>query len=699
MPTHSTPADAGYRSAPAGRLTMRIALLAVLYIISGRLGLSLAHIQENATLVWPPTGLSLAALILFGQRMWPGVFIGALVVNLSMGSSLGIGLGIAVGNTLEAVVGALLLDRLTGFDPRLARIRDVVAFFLIGVLGCTLASATVGVTTLVGAGAVAPEAAADVWLVWWLGDAGGAMVVAPFLLVAWAGVPPWRELLRRPETWGVFLAVATTTTVAWSGRLPPEWAFAVSSLPFPFMVWAGTRLGPRGAVTTLLIASMAAVAGTATGHHLFTVDEIHSQMLLLWAYVFNLATVALLLAGAVAEREAAVQQGISEREQRLAEALARNQLEHKLHESERLRSLGLLAGGVAHDFNNILVPIRGNAELLGLSHELDPEEREMAKDIELAAVRASELCQRLLAYAGQAPSTSVAVDLGQLLEELRKLLRSTISKKVRLKVDAPYSLPAVHGDPSLLRQVFMNLVLNGAEAIGDALGTVLVRATPTQDAVVVEVVDDGPGMDTETRERIFDPFFTTKFAGRGLGLAAVRGIVDTHGGEISVHSAPGEGTRFVLRLPVSAASEPEPVPPHLAPPPRPEPVRDVARVLVVDDEQAVRDLVVAVLEDDGFAIEVAEHGRQAVEVVRRLGDQLTAVVMDMTMPEMGGAEAIEHIRALQPALPVLLMSGYSEDSVSALAPDGFLSKPFAVADLRQALGQLLPASDRAAQAQ
>jgi PAS domain S-box-containing protein len=372
----------------------------------------------------------------------------------------------------------------------------------------------------------------------------------------------------------------------------------------------------------------------------------------------------------------------------------RRQLEQHLQQVQKLESLGVLAGGIAHDFNNLLVGMLGHAGL-ALS-EIPPGSplRERIQQIETCALRAAELTNQMLAYSGKGRCVVEPTDLTLVVREMSNLLETAISKGARLDLHLAEPLPAMLADRTQLRQVVMNLITNASDAIGAGVGTITVTTgtmiatreylaqaytSGSSDAgeyVFLEVRDTGCGMDAETQQRIFDPFFTTKFSGRGLGLAAVLGIVRGHRGVVRIQSAPGTGTTFRILFPASAgvvalpASKPE----HVG-------ARKHARVLVVDDESSVRAIAREALSRAGFTVLVAEDGPEAVERVKDDHQSIDAVLMDMTMPGMNGVDAMRAMRHLVPGLPVVITSGYSEQEAQERCGDdtftGFVQKPFA----------------------
>jgi signal transduction histidine kinase len=390
-------------------------------------------------------------------------------------------------------------------------------------------------------------------------------------------------------------------------------------------------------------------------------------------------------------------------ERELAEE-ERQKVQVKLLHAQKLESLGVLSGGVAHDFNNLLVGILGNAGLALQELADDSPVRQTIRDIEASALRAAELTRQLLAYAGKGQFVVQPVRVAQLVEEMGNLLGSAVHKAARLVFDFGDGVPLVEADPIQLRQVVMNLVTNAAEAIGVGSGTITVRTgqmAATREYLAdaqlgpglaegayafVEVEDDGHGMHPATLARIFDPFFTTKFTGRGLGLAAVLGIVRSHRGAIKVTSAPGRGTRVRVLLPPAAAQA------AVAAPVEREP-QGAARggtVLIVDDEETVRRVAQRILEAAGFTVRTATGGIEAMRSLREAPGAVDLVLLDMTMPDMSGAQTLTELQRIRPGIRVVLSSGYTqeesglEDRVSA-----FIQKPYRPADLVSAIRRAL----------
>ena len=391
-------------------------------------------------------------------------------------------------------------------------------------------------------------------------------------------------------------------------------------------------------------------------------------------------------------------------EQRLA-------LERKLLDAQKLESMGILAGGIAHDFNNLLAAILGNANLAQM--QLAATETKVAgylKNIEKTSMRAADLCKQMLAYSGKGRFAMQALDVNEVVRETLELLEVSITKKAALRVELRHGVPKVHADATQLRQVIMNLVINASEAIGENSGMIRVRtglvypdANYFADAYVagemlpgeyvfVEVSDTGCGMPQETQKRIFDPFFTTKFTGRGLGLAAVLGIVRGHKGALKLSSEVNKGSLFRFLLPL-AATPPAVSGTGLSAETPTQTWIGKGTVLIVDDDPTVRAVIARMLESFGFNVLQAVDGRHGVKVFRENSSEIQAVVLDMTMPNLNGREALEQMRAIQQDAKILLVSGFSENCASGTpdgrGPDGFLQKPFKPDELKAKLQAIL----------
>jgi len=382
-------------------------------------------------------------------------------------------------------------------------------------------------------------------------------------------------------------------------------------------------------------------------------------------------------------------------------------LEEHIRHVQKLESLGVLAGGIAHDFNNLLMAILGNADLALLALSPASPARQNIEEIGTASRRAAELCRQMLAYSGKGRFVVEKLDLSELVREMANILEVSVSKKATLRCHYPEGLPAVEADATQVRQVVMNLITNASEALGERPGVISISTgamacdraylldsvsgtdLPAGRYVFLEVSDSGCGMDAETQRRIFDPFFTTKFTGRGLGLAAVLGIVRGHGGSIRVRSQPGKGTTFTVLLPALDT----PARPTEKPMAAPQPWHGDGTVLLVDDEPGVRRVGEEMLEVLGFRVLTAADGVEAVHVFRQHADAIACVILDLTMPRMNGEEAFRELRRIRGDVRVVLSSGYDEQDVTRRffgeGPTGFVQKPYTVDLLREVVQRAL----------
>ncbi len=399
-----------------------------------------------------------------------------------------------------------------------------------------------------------------------------------------------------------------------------------------------------------------------------------------------------------------VMRDITERKRAEEERLA---LERQVQQAQKMESLGVLAGGIAHDFNNLLVGVLGYSDLALDTLEAGAPARNHISGVIKAAMRAADLAKQMLAYSGKGRFVVEALNLNELVTEMTSLVEVAISKKVVLKYEFAEGLPAIEADGTQIRQVVLNLITNAAEAIGDASGAVsiitgaadcdrehLKGAYPDENVppgfyVFIEVSDSGCGMDEQTIARIFEPFFTTKFTGRGLGLAAVLGIIRGHNGALKIYSEPGKGTAFKALFPALAG-------PAAAEDEESDTEQDRnagGTILLVDDDETVLAVGKQFLERAGYKVLTAHDGRAALEMFQRHQDGIAAVILDLTMPNMDGDECFHELRRLCTNVRVILSSGYNEQELrqrfAGRGFAGFIQKPYRqselIAKLRDAL--------------
>lgn len=382
-------------------------------------------------------------------------------------------------------------------------------------------------------------------------------------------------------------------------------------------------------------------------------------------------------------------------------------LERQIMQTQKLESLGVLAGGIAHDFNNILMAIIGNVDLALLRLNKESSGVENMRRVREAATRAADLAQQMLAYSGKGKFMIENIDMNLLIEEMLHLLEVSISKKVVLRLNLDSPLPAIAADATQMRQIIMNLVINASEAIGEKSGIISIR-TGQMDCthqylkqdwlddniseglyVYLEIADTGCGMSSETAAKIFDPFFSTKFTGRGLGMAAVLGIIRGHNGSIKVYSELGKGTSFKILLPASnMPAESSDSKPHSL-----KNWQGSGTVLIVDDEEAVLKVSGEMLRELGFEVITALDGREGIDLYTANMDKIVCVILDLTMPGLDGEQAFRKLRQIKPDIKVLMSSGYNEQEVTerfiGKGLSGFIQKPYKLSTLSETLRSTL----------
>ena len=388
----------------------------------------------------------------------------------------------------------------------------------------------------------------------------------------------------------------------------------------------------------------------------------------------------------------------------------------RLEHAQRLESLGVLAGGIAHDFNNLLAAISGNAELARLSLDEEAEATTHIDNITDACDHAAELCKQMLAYAGKGSYELEILDLNDMVKSTGKLIRASVSSHIALKIKLAKALPGIEGDMAQIQQLILNFIVNSADAIGSKPGEIKVSTgarhidrqmldklyngsslKPGQ-YVIIEVCDTGCGMSLEMITKIFDPFFTTKKTGSGLGLSAVLGIVRGHHGAIQVHSAEGRGTAFRVYLPSTDQQFKETMISTV----EVEAWQGDGKILIVDDDMRVRHVAKAFIESLHFDVMTADDGKEGLEIFARHHASLAAVLLDMTMPVLGGVEAMAGMRDIDSKVPIVLVSGYSEVEAGSLIagdrPDAFLQKPFKAKGLKTTLYEVMHPSSKQGEA-
>jgi signal transduction histidine kinase len=526
----------------------QLLLVFAAYVVGGKLGLQLATVHQSATAVWPPTGIAIAACLVLGLRVWPAILAGAFAVNITTTGDVASSIGIAGGNTLEGVIGALLIERFANGRYAFLNVATVLRFAAIAFLA-PIVSASVGVSSLVLTGVAQPSAAGPIWLTWWLGDVGGALVVAP-LIVLWATrVPELRRLASTGELLVLGVAVAATALIVFT----PWSALAAANAPigflvFPVLVWPVVRFGPRVAATVTATISIVAVVGSTQGAGPWVRADPGSSLLLLGAFLAIASLTSLMVGAAVVERQQ-IEDSLRQTEERLRQA-----------EERKVAARDDFLSVAAHELRTPLTSLQLATQYI--LRELAAERPLPAKALRTAAEALSSQTQRLALLIGQLLDTvriqTNRMDLQVREEDLSELARrvaretQALTTRHQIEVSAPARVTATV-DAIRIEQVLRNLLDNAIKY--SPSGKVAVDVTAEDGATVrLSVRDHGPGIPVGARDRIFDRFFQARKedrdgGGLGLGLHVSRHIVELHGGSIAADFPADGGTRIIVRLP------------------------------------------------------------------------------------------------------------------------------------------------------
>ncbi|MFL5630061.1 MAG: MASE1 domain-containing protein [Gemmatimonadaceae bacterium] len=529
----------------------QLVAVAAIYVIGARAGLQLDAVSGFATLVWPPTGIAFAALLLGGFRLWPGIFVGALIANVLTGAPIVVALGIAVGNTFEALLGTFALRRIPGFQLSLDRVVDAIGFIVLAAMLAPLVSATIGVASLELGGLVVRGQLVDTWRAWWLGDAIGALLVAPTVL-AWATKPgalPHGQRFAEAAALTALVVIASLLVFVFHGPTAGA-AFHQAYIFFPLLIWAAVRFDQRGAVSSTFIVSMIATWGTTIGNGPFADTSLHGSLFSLQTFMGVTAATFLVLGASIGERARVA----GELQTALRVAATAN------------RAKAEFLAVMSHELRTPLNAIAGYAELLslGIAGPLTEKQADAVARIRRSEQQLLGLIDDVLSFAKiEAGTTEVhprPLRVTDAFDTLEALVQpQVLHKGVVLQHEVSDAKLEVNADPTKLEQILLNIVGNAIKFTPPG-GQVLIRAAPENGAVLISVVDTGIGVSAEYLERIFEPFFqidsgtTRKYPGVGLGLAIARDLARAMGGDINFESEFGSGSKVSVVLPVPRAA-------------------------------------------------------------------------------------------------------------------------------------------------
>lgn len=649
---------------------VQLASLIAVYFLAGKLGLSFAFVNSSASAVWPPTGIAIAALLLFGRRLWPAVFIGAFLVNATTAGPMWTSTTIALGNTLEAVIGVALVQRFAGGAVCFDRSHTLFWFVVCaGVLG-TAVSASVGVVTLVLSGNAQWSEFEAIWITWWLGDAVGALAISP-LIVLWLRPQPAYVRTARLAPLVLSATVVAVGTVVFAGGIPSGYPMAFLCLP-P-LVWAAFRFGPRHVALSIVTLMVIATWGTLRGLGPFALQSQQASLLVLQAFMGTAAIMILAISVLVREREQAAHLAT-------AASVARDE------------ALAMLS----HELRNPLQAITSATALLRHGTQdrdtVEQATRTISRQTEHLARLVNDLLDVSRAIEGKTVLVREPVNLDLAIKQCLATVGETgQTQHHQISVEAQ---PVwVHADPIRVQQILRNLIVN-ALTYTPAGGAVRIRALRAGQTAVIEVVDEGLGISPRLLPRIFELFsqgerdLDRRLGGLGIGLTLVRRLVEQHGGTVTAESAgEGRGSRFTVRLPAieGPAATAQPAPP-------PAVVAGAKRILIVEDNDDARETLRTLLEMLGYEVETAVDGPAGVEAALRVRPDVALV--DIGLPRLDGYGVARELRQYDANLRLVAMTGYSgeQDRANARSAgfDDHLVKPVKIEELERALASTAP---------
>lgn len=656
------------------------AIVVILYIVTARIGLSIEPINTFATLVWMPSGIALAALMVGGCRFWPAVAIAAFAVNVSLGATIPAALGIAAGNTLEALTGAWVLERYVGFNPRFLRLRDSASLLGVAVLATTIA-ASIGVFSLWLFGTLAFAQLGTTWITWWIGDGLGILVVAP-LLIKWLSPPYYqRNVWQYAE---LVLVVALSVGVCFVPLLiqPPHFAYFV----FIPLGLAALRTGLRG--TTLSIFTVSIVDIVMTLSDIGPFAGAPGGLFSLQIFLVILSGFFLIFASIVEE--------LRRTKESLQEHIAVLEFDlNKVSSADEAKSEFLAI--LAHELRNPLAAVLSSVELLKLKDSGDTETAELLDTVDTRVRTMGRLLEDLLDISRvsqrhfKLDMQPVALDsaMGRIQQAFTPIM---LTRQLQFTVQKPKQELYVLGDPVRIEQVIGNLLTNAAKYT-PARGSITLTLASEDGRAELRVRDSGIGISRQMLLQIFQPFYQVergkrKSDGLGIGLSLSKQLTELHGGSIEAKSeGEGKGSEFIVRLPL-IEGRPGPVDRKTLPSNKTlRKTTHAQRILVVDDNEVLAEGMRRLLEMRGHDVHVAHTGTEALE--RADAVQPGVVLLDIGLPDIDGYQVASTLRKHFPTIILLALSGYGqrEDKDKALHAgfDKHLTKPVGLREVEAAL--------------
>ncbi len=658
-----------------------IGALALIYFIAGKLALRLAFLHASASPVWPPAGIALAALLVLGFRVWPAIFVGAFLVNLTTLGNILTSLGIASGNTLEALCGAWLVNRFAGGARVFGRPQDVFKFALAALVSTTV-SPTFGVSSLAVGGFAQWSSYWPIWLTWWLGDASGVLVIAPLLLL-WS-VPATQRTWNQKQVLEVsvlLLLLVVLAETVFGGWLPISARnYPISFICGPIVIWTAFRFTPRETATGIFILSAIAIWGTLHGFGPFILQSENQSLLMLQSWTAALTITAMAIAAAITERNRT--QVALEQQKDAVEAANRTKdnflamLSHELRTplTPVMAALDTLEadGSRSSGAKNSLAMIRRNVEL----------ESQLIDDLlDLTRIAKDKLQLRF----GPLDSHEV---INNVVEICRPQAQA---RNLTLQLNLRAGTHHVLGDAAKYQQIVWNLLKNAVKFTAENGEITISSSNPEPQLLAIAVHDTGIGIEPEVMNRIFDPFeqgeraFQRRYGGLGLGLAISKSLAQAHGGTLIARSEGYDrGSTFILTM------KTVPAPPRIVKLTSPVPESRPLRILLVDDHQDTCVALERLLVRRGHLVAAAHNVRSAMETAAR--NSFDLLISDIALPDGTGTELMTYLHAIS-RIPGIAISGFGmngdiEKSIDA----GFaehLIKPVKMENLEAAIDRVM----------
>ena len=658
--------------------------LTLIYFVAGKLSLQLAFLNPSASPVWPPAGIALVALLVLGYRVWPAIFVGAFFVNLLRAGTILTSLGVASGNTLEAICGAWLVNRFAGGSNVFDRPQDVFKFALAALISTTV-SPTVGVSSLAGGGFAQWSSYWPIWLTWWLGDASGDLIVAPFLLLS--SMPKSRRVWNRREVIEVsvlLLLLVVLAEVVFGGWFPiSAHNYPISFICGPIVIWTAFRFTPRETATGIFVLSAIAIWGTLHGFGPFILETKNQSLLMLQAWTAALTVTAMAIAAAISERNRA--QAAIEQQKDAVEAANRT----------KDNFLAMLS----HELRTPLTPVLAAVDTLEHDGGRSPEAKHslsmIRRNVELESQLIDDLLDLTRIAKDKLQLRFGPLDAHEVINSVVEICRPEArARNLKLHLNLRAGAHYVSGDAAKFQQIVWNLLKNAIKFTADNGEITISSSNPEPQLLAVAVHDTGIGIEPEVMNRIFDPFeqgeraSQRRYGGLGLGLAISKSLAQAHGGTL-VASSEGRdrGSTFILTMKTM------PAPPRIIKLTSPVAESRPLRILLVDDHQDTCVALERLLVRRGHLVAAAHNVRSAMETAARSSFDL--LISDIALPDGTGTELMTYLHAIS-HIPGIAISGFGMNGdVEKSMEAGFaehLVKPVKMENLEAAIDRVMAAT-------